>query len=204
MIPHTSTDILLTLIAYLLGSLPSGLWMSRLFGLADPRTVGSQGTGATNVLRGGHKLAAGLTLFLDVLKGAVTVMIAELVDPSFAPFAGLVAVIGHIWPLWLGFRGGKGVGPACGVLLVLSWPVAVICFVTWISVAFVTRYSSLASIVTVCLSPFYAIYLDTGHLTVLCIGLAGLLLWTHRDNIKRLSTGREPHIGDTSPPPSDA
>ena len=203
MIPHTSTDILIVLTAYLLGSLPSGLFMSQLFKLQDPRTVGSQGIGATNVLRGGHKWAAALTLFFDAAKGSMAVMLAVLFDSSLSQLAGLIAVIGHIWPIWLGFRGGKGVATALGVMAVLGWPLAVICTVTWISVAFVTRYSSLASLVTVCLSPFYAIFLDKYDLITLCAIFAALLLWSHRVNIRRLLTGRETQIGDPGPPSED-
>lgn len=203
MIPHTSTDILILFISYVLGSLPSGLFMSRLFTLQDPRTLGSQGTGATNVLRTGHKKAAAFTLVLDVAKGALAVMLARIFDPSLAPLAGLIAIVGHIWPLWLGFQGGKGVATALGVMGGLSWPVAVACLVTWLSVSFVTRYSSLASLTALLLSPLYAIFLDISNLIPLCILIGGLILWTHRANIDRLRKGRETQIGDFAPPSED-
>lgn len=200
MTAHTSIDTLILLVAYFLGSLPFGLLMSQLFKQKDPRTMGSGTTGATNVLRGGSKSAAILTLILDTLKGAMAVMFAAVVDPSMAGIAGIVAVIGHIWPVWLGFHGGKGVATAFGVITILSWPVAVGCLLTWITVACLTRYSSLSSLIAVSLAPVYALFIDGHHLIALCMVIAALLLWTHRGNIQRLRTGRESHIGDHIPP----
>ena len=141
------TTIMILSIAYLFGSIPFGLLMSFLFKLKDPRTVGSKNIGATNVLRSGNKLAAGLTFLLDALKGSAAVVTAFMIDPTLALWAGIFAVIGHIWPLWLRFQGGKGVATAFGVLLVLSWPVTIVCLVTWIAVASISRYSSLAALV---------------------------------------------------------
>lgn len=189
------SQIFILIVAYLQGSLPFGLIFSHLFRLSDPRQVGSGATGATNILRSGNKLAAFLTLFFDALKGSSAVIVALLFDPSLAQLAGIFVVVGHIWPIWLGFKGGKGIATALGVLIVLSWPVAVACIVTWLTIAFVSRYSSLSSLVTVFLSPFYVLWLNQTQVLALSICLAVLLIWTHRSNIGRLITGRETKIG---------
>lgn len=197
--PTTLCEILVLFMAYLLGSIPFGLLLSRLYKLEDPRTVGSQSIGATNVLRSGHYGAAALTLFLDALKGAAAVCFAFLVVPDFAPLAGIVAIIGHIWPLWLGFKGGKGVATALGVILILSWPIAVICLVTWIVVAITTRYSSLAALTAAILSPLYSLFLGKEELAIVCLVIGLLIVWAHRQNIRDLRTGKEGKIGEKEP-----
>jgi glycerol-3-phosphate acyltransferase PlsY len=200
MSPSTLADIGILAIAYVLGSIPFGILMSWLFNLSDPRKTGSKSIGATNVLRSGNWAAAFLTLLLDALKGVLAVWLALHFDPPFAQLAGLVVVVGHVWPIWLGFRGGKGIATAFGVLLILSWPVATACLVTWLTVAIVSRYSSLSSIVSILLSTLYALFLDENQVVFLCFVLSILLIWTHRTNIGRLLTGRETKIGKSSPP----
>lgn len=197
----TFCDFLIFFVAYLVGSIPFGLLLSWLFKLQDPRTTGSKNIGATNILRSGNKLAAGLTFFFDALKGSSAVAIAILIDPHLAPWAGIFAVIGHVWPLWLRFHGGKGVATSFGVILILSWPVALVCLVTWIVVVVTTRYSSLAALVSIFLSPLYSIFLKREDLSIMCLGLGFLILWTHRQNISRLLTGKETKIGQSSTPP---
>lgn len=193
------TTFLLLLTAYLLGTIPCGLMLSRLFSLQDPRTTGSKSIGATNVLRSGNKLAAVLTLLLDALKGSLAVLLAFNVDSSLAHLAGIMAIVGHIFPVWLKFRGGKGVATALGVIFVISLPLAIICCISWLVIAFTTRYSSLASLVTVLLSPLYAYFLNESYLMGLCFIIGVLLIISHRSNITRLLTGKETKIGSSTP-----
>lgn len=189
------SQIFILAVAYFLGSIPFGLIFSYLFKLQDPRQTGSGAIGATNILRSGNKSAAFFTLLFDALKGSSAVILALLFDPSLAQFAGFFAVVGHIWPIWLGFKGGKGIATALGVLIVLSWPSAVACIVTWCSVALLSRYSSLSSLITVLVCPFYVLFLGETHVLALSVCLGVLLIWTHRSNIGRLITGRETKIG---------
>jgi len=198
----TFTFLSILLAAYLFGSIPFGLLLSWCFKLPDPRTVGSKNIGATNMLRSGNKLAAVLTLFFDTLKGSAAVAYALMFDPSFAPWAGIFVVLGHIWPIWLRFRGGKGVATAFGVILILSWPIAVACFVTWLAVAFTSRYSSLAALISIGLSPLYSIFLSREDLALMCLAMGILVVWTHRHNISRLINGKETKIGERKSPPS--
>lgn len=187
----TLMSLLIFLIAYLLGSIPFGILISWLFNLKDPRTTGSNNIGATNILRSGNKFAALLTLLLDAGKGSSAVLLALTFDPSCAQEAGLLAVVGHLFPVWLSFRGGKGVATAFGVVLALSWPLAGACLLTWLILAFLTRYSSIASLGTAFAGPFYAFLLNENRLVFLCILLFILLVNTHRGNISRLRAGRE-------------
>lgn len=154
------------------------------------------------MLRSGNKWAAALTLVFDTLKGSAAVACALMVEPALAPWAGVFAVLGHIWPVWLHFHGGKGVATAFGVLLLLGWPVAVTCLVTWLAVAFTTRYSSLAALISVGLSPLYSMFLKRGDLALMCLALGLLIVWTHRHNLNRLLAGKETKIGEHSPPHS--
>ena len=199
---NTFPEIIVLVVAYLLGSIPSGILVSWLCKLPDPRTIGSGINGATNILRLGNKGAALLTLFFDVLKGSLAVIFALILVPSFAKFAGIMAVVGHIWPIWLMFRGGKGVASAFGVMLILNWLLALACLVTWIILAITTRYSSLASLTAFLLSSVYAYFMGATHLIETCLILTVLIFWTHRHNIQRLRKGKETKIGATSPPPS--
>lgn len=196
MTPNMYLEILTLMVAYLLGTIPFGILISWLFKLQDPRKVGSQNIGATNILRSGRKEAAALTLILDALKGSAAVILALKIAPSLGSLAGIVAVGGHIWPVWLGFRGGKGVATSFGVLAVLSWPLALTCLVSWLVIAATTRYVSLAGLITALLSPLYAVFLRREDLVITCLGLAFILLWAHRKNMARLLTGREPKIGE--------
>jgi len=183
-------------LAYLLGSIPFGLILTRLAGLGDIRRIGSGNIGATNVLRTGNRGLAALTLLLDCGKGAAAVLLARAWGAELAAVAALAAVIGHMFPPWLGFNGGKGVATSAGALLALAWPVGLACGATWLLVAALTRYSSLAAILAAALAPVYA-WLVTGDGTVSAVALAIalLVLIRHRDNALRLIRGEESRIG---------
>ena len=196
---NTFPEIVILVLAYLLGSIPSGILVSWLCKLPDPRTIGSGNIGATNMLRLGNKGAALLTLFFDVLKGSLAVIFALITVPSITQFAGIMAVVGHIWSIWLMFRGGKGVATAFGVMLILNWLLALACLGTWIIFAITTRYSSLASLVAFLLSSVYAYFMGATYLIGTCLILTVLVFWTHRHNIQRLRKGKETKIGATSP-----
>jgi len=183
------------LIAYLLGSIPFGLVLTRLAGLGDVRQIGSGSIGATNVLRTGNKPLAALTLLLDGGKGAAAVLIARSLGPDMAVVAGAAAVIGHLFPVWLRFRGGKGVATGLGVWLALAWPVGLAACATWLAVAALARYSSLASLVAIAAAPLYALYFADAQRAQLGLLLAILIILRHHENIRRLLTGREPKIG---------
>jgi glycerol-3-phosphate acyltransferase PlsY len=183
------------LIAYLIGSIPFGLVLTRLAGLGDIRKMGSGNIGATNVLRTGHKGLAALTLFLDGFKGWAAVMLANRFGPDMAVIAAAFAVIGHIFPVWLKFRGGKGMATAIGVMLGLSWPVGLLICATWLAVAGVFRYSSLAALVSIAAAPVYAWVFADPQRVELAIFVAALVWLRHHQNIRRLLKGEEPKIG---------
>lgn len=194
---------LATLIGYGLGSIPFGLLIIWAAGLGDVRKIGSGNIGATNVLRTGKKWAAALTLLLDGGKGAAAVLIAgALFGASGAMIAGLAAVFGHILPLWLGFKGGKGVATFIGVLLGLYWPVGLLVIATWLLMAFVLKYSSLSALIAAALAPAYV--MAFGDLTgaIFALVLTVVIFITHHDNIYRLCHGTEPRIGQKEPAPS--
>ena len=195
----STTPILLAavLLAYLLGSIPFGVVMSRLFGLGDLRKIGSGNIGATNVLRTGNKGAAALTLLLDAAKGGVAVWLArELTGAEgTAQLAGAAAFIGHIFPIWLGFKGGKGVATFLGTILVAAWPVGLAACAIWLVVAFASRYSSASALVAAATSPVVALLLGRSEVWVLCAFLAAAIWITHRENIRRLMAGTESKIG---------
>jgi glycerol-3-phosphate acyltransferase PlsY len=187
---------LVAIAAYLLGSVPFGIVMTRLFGLGDLRRIGSGNIGATNVLRTGNKTAAALTLILDAGKGGIAVLIARaLVGEDAAQIAGLAAFFGHCFPVFLGFRGGKGVATFLGTLLALFWPAGIAACLTWLLVAAVSRISSLSALVAAVASPVWVQLLGRPEAVLLCILLAALILLRHRDNIRRLQEGTEPKIG---------
>jgi glycerol-3-phosphate acyltransferase PlsY len=188
-------------IGYLLGSIPFGLLLSYAFGEGDVRKIGSGSIGATNVLRTGNKTAAALTLLFDAAKGAASVLIARaFFGPDAALFAALGAFLGHLFPVWLGFKGGKGVAVSLGILLALFWPAALLAFATWLVMVAIFRISSLAALVAAVMTPVYMFALHREHETVLALLLALLVLIIHSDNIRRLLRGEEPRIGAKSKP----
>lgn len=186
------------IIGYLLGSIPWGLIVVRLAGLGDIRKIGSKSTGATNVLRTGNKWLALATLTLDAGKGFLSAALMLLFLPQVALqgalVAGLFAVLGHNYPVWLKFKGGKGIGAGFGVLLAITWQVALLCGITWLLVAIIFRYSSLASIIVTVLAPIYAYFFATDYHAI-TIGLMALsVLIRHKANIERLLKGKESKI----------
>ncbi len=186
---------------YLFGSVPFGLLLTRMAGLGDIRSIGSGNIGATNVLRTGNKMLAAATLLLDAGKGAVAVGVFLILGPPDAAlWSGAGAVIGHLFPVWLGFKGGKGVATALGVLLTAAWPVGVIACLTWLVVAAITRRSSMASLVSLAVSPIAALFLADGRIAWLALGIAAMVIARHHENIRRLLAGTEPKIGQRGNP----
>lgn len=200
MIPTLTTPpallLLTAVLAYALGSVPFGLVMARVFGLGDLRKIGSGNIGATNVLRTGNKLAAFLTLVLDAAKAAAAVLLARAAfGEDAAQLAGFAAFLGHCFPVWLGFKGGKGVATFLGTLLALSFPVGLAACATWLAIAFAFRWSSLAALAAAASAPEWAWLLGRSEMIALAIGLAALVIWRHAPNIRRLLDGSEPKIG---------
>ena len=184
------------LIGYALGAIPFGLLLTSAAGI-DIRKVGSGNIGATNVLRTGNKTLAAATLLLDAAKGAAAVLlVAWWADPAFVPFAGLGAVVGHMFPAWLKFRGGKGVATAFGVALAAMWPVALACAAIWLASAFLFRMSSAAALVAFVAAPILAQFFATPPLRDMAVAIAVLVFLAHRGNIRRLIAGTEPRIGE--------
>jgi glycerol-3-phosphate acyltransferase PlsY len=187
---------LVALLSYLLGSVPFGLIVTRAMGLGDVRAIGSGNIGATNVLRTGSKGAALATLLLDGGKGAVAVLVANAAfGIDAAQMAGLAAFLGHLYPIWLRFKGGKGVATFFGVVLALAWQVGLVVGAIWIAVFAVTRLSSLSALLAAGLSGFVAFYMGAGHLLALLFVFMVLVYWRHRENISRLRAGTEPKFG---------
>ncbi|QPF72960.1 glycerol-3-phosphate 1-O-acyltransferase PlsY [Roseateles sp. DAIF2] len=202
----TLLPLLAGLAAYLIGSLSFAVIVSRLMGLSDPRSYGSGNPGATNVLRSGNKKAAILTLAFDALKGYVPVLLVLLYGERFglgegtAALVGLTAFLGHLWPVFFGFKGGKGVATAAGVLLALNPLLGAATLVTWLIIAYFSRYSSLAALVASVFAPFYQMLIWGMGPIVLTAGLMGLLLiWRHEANIKKLLNGTESKLGQKAP-----
>ncbi len=184
-------------LGYLLGSIPFGLILTRLGGTQDLRTVGSGNIGATNVLRTGRKGLAAATLIGDMLKGTFAVLIAGSIGgPNAAMIAALGAFLGHLFPVWLNFKGGKGVAVYIGVLLGLFWPAALVFGVIWLTTAFTTRYSSLSALVASFVTPIFLWWFGHPALASLFAVLTMLLFYMHRENIKRLQAGTEGRIGE--------
>lgn len=183
-------------IGYLLGSIPFGIVLAKMMGLGNLRTIGSGNIGATNVLRTGNKLAAALTLILDGGKGVVAVLAARAAGgEDLAQIAGLAAMIGHCYPVWLRFAGGKGVATFLGIVLALAWPVGIGCCLAWLAGAFATRISSMGALVSSLASVPLAFVLGSADAVLLCAALAALIFWRHRANIARIKAGTEPKIG---------
>lgn len=184
------------LLGYLLGSLPFGLILTRAAGLGDVRQIGSGNIGATNVLRTGSKKLAAATLLLDGLKGTAAVLVASwLWGEAAAVLAGLAAFLGHLFPVWLNFRGGKGVATYIGVLIGLVWQGAALFALLWLATAAITHYSSLSAIVASLVVPVALIIMGYEAYALIAIVMSALLLWKHRANIRRLMNGEEPKIG---------
>ncbi len=213
----TPLNMLALLVSYLIGSIPFGLLLTKAAGLGDIRNVGSGNIGATNVLRTGNKALAAATLFLDTFKGTLGVLAAvalvglwpaltgtELTEDNAiigllpwmtASLGGLGAFLGHVFPVWLKFKGGKGVATYIGVLIALSLSLAVAFCVVWLTTAALTRYSSLSALIASICVPILAYVLTPPHVTAVCAIISAILYFKHRDNIRRLATGEEPKIG---------
>ena len=191
-----TTEVILALaIGYLLGSIPFGLLLTRFTGKGDVRNIGSGSIGATNVLRTGSKALAALTLVLDCLKGTAAVLIAwRLLGQHTGTFAATGAMLGHLYPLWLKFHGGKGVATLLGVLIPLSWPLALVYAVVWLLLLLTIRISSVAGMAAAASAPITAAILGNQPLFPMLLGFALLILWKHRENILRLRKGTEPRI----------
>jgi acyl phosphate:glycerol-3-phosphate acyltransferase len=189
-------EILAALVfGYLLGSIPFGLLITRAAGLGDVRRIGSGNIGATNVLRTGNKGLAALTLLADALKGTVAVLVAGWFGPNLALYAGLAAFLGHIFPVWLNFKGGKGVATYLGVLAGIHWPAALAFAVVWLGVAFLTRFSSLAALVAALVVPVFLYFLGHGSAAALFVIMTAIVYYKHWPNISRLMAGTEARIG---------
>lgn len=196
---------LVVLAAYLMGSVSFAIVLSRLFALPDPRSYGSGNPGATNVLRSGSKRVAALTLMGDGGKGWLAVWIAALVEPAAVPYAGIAVFLGHLFPVFHGFRGGKGVATAAGVLLAFNLWLGLATLASWLAIFAFFRVSSLAALVAALFAPFYAFWLFGLHpVFPAVVAIAVLLLWRHKDNLRRLMAGEEGRVGaKASPPPQD-
>lgn len=188
--------LLWALLAYLIGSIPFGLVLARVMNLGNLRAIGSGNIRATNVLRTGNKTAAALTLLLDGGKGAVAVLLARAsAGEDAAQLAALAAMLGHCYPLWLGFRGGKGVATFLGVMLALAWPVGIGCCIAWLIGALLSRISSMGALTAAAASTFLMAGLGYGQMIALGALLTLLIFWRHRANIRRIKAGEEPRIG---------
>ncbi len=188
--------ILWTVLGYLLGSIPFGIVIARARGLGDLRKIGSGTIGATNVLRTGNKPAALATLLLDSGKGAIAVLLARhFAGETAAIMAGGAAFLGHCFPVWLGFKGGKGVATFLGTLIALNWPLGLIACGIWLLTALVSRISSLSALMAAALSPVFAWALGRTDLILVCLFMAALIFLRHKANIARLMDGSEPRIG---------
>jgi glycerol-3-phosphate acyltransferase PlsY len=193
------TILLLTAAGYLLGSIPFGVLLTRAFGAGDLRQIGSGNIGATNVLRTGRKELAAATLILDGAKGAVAVLLARHFVPQLgdhaAMIAGAAAMIGHCYPVWLKFRGGKGVATLLGLALALAWPVGLVFAAVWLGTVLLLRISSLGGMAGAVAAPVAALAFGYPVYAVGLAGLAVIVLWRHRENIARLRAGSEPRVG---------
>jgi glycerol-3-phosphate acyltransferase PlsY len=198
--PQITTDpallLLVAVLAYLLGSVPFGIVITRALGLGDLRQIGSGNIGATNVLRTGNKGAALATLVLDAAKGAIAVLIARAaLAEDAAQLAGLAAFLGHLFPIWLKFRGGKGVATFLGILLALAWPVGLAACATWLVVALISRISSLAALLSAATSSLWLVFMHQGQMLLLIMILTVLVYVRHAENLRRIKAGTEPKIG---------
>lgn len=189
------STLLALAVGYLLGSIPFGLLLTRLAGKGDIREIGSGNIGATNVLRTGSKGLAAATLALDALKGAAAVLIAQRLWPDAVNFAAVGALVGHLYPAWLRFKGGKGVATMLGILVPLFWQAAVVYAVLWVGLLLVLRISSVAGMTAAASAPVTAALSGEDAIFPMLLGFALLVVWKHRENIRRLSRGDEPRLG---------
>ena len=196
LITPAATLVVVAVVAYLLGAVPFGILITRAFGLGDLRKLGSGNIGATNVLRTGNKRAAAATLILDAAKGAVAVLIARwTVGEDAAQLAGLSAFLGHLYPVWLGFRGGKGVATFLGVLIALAPPVGLACCAVWAATAAISRISSMSALVAAASASGWLLVFNHGQMLFLVMILTMLIYIRHAANISRIKAGTEPRIG---------
>ncbi|WP_299984415.1 glycerol-3-phosphate 1-O-acyltransferase PlsY [uncultured Ruegeria sp.] len=197
LIDSTITQLILwAALGYLIGSIPFGMIVARVMGLGNLRQIGSGNIGATNVLRTGNKAAAALTLFFDAAKGAVAVLLAgALAGEDAAQIAALAAFLGHCFPIWLGFKGGKGVATFLGLWLALDWRVGIACCLTWLVAALIWRISSVGALAAAALSTTWIMVLTDGSTFILGIILTLLVYWRHSANLVRIKAGTEPKIG---------
>ncbi len=186
------------LLGYLLGSIPFGLILTRAFGAGDLRQIGSGNIGATNVLRTGRKGLAAATLLLDAAKGFAAVAITEALWPGSGVLAAAAAFLGHVYPVWLRFRGGKGVATMMGIVLALHWPCALVFALIWLGLLALLRFSSLAGMTAAFSAPVSAAFFSQFDIVLPLLALALLVLWKHRENIERLLNGTEPKVGAKS------
>ncbi|MFN7710647.1 MAG: glycerol-3-phosphate 1-O-acyltransferase PlsY [Holosporales bacterium] len=183
--------------AYLMGSVPFGLLLTKFLGGQDIRTVGSGNIGATNVLRTGRKDLAILTLFLDAFKATAAILLTHSIAPQvewLSLVAATAALLGHLYPIWLGFKGGKGVATIAGCLIALSWKTFLAVIGIWLVVAFITRYSSLAAIVAALTLPFFGLLFENHDFAAWSLALSALIIYKHKENIARLRAGKESKI----------
>lgn len=184
-------------VGYFLGAIPFGLFFTRIAGLGDIRDIGSGNIGATNALRTGNRWVAAGTFLGDMGKGALAVLLAAQFGPDMAIIAGFGALVGHLFPVWLKFKGGKGISTYIGILLALAWPVGLLFCATWLAVTLTFRISSLSALVASLLSPVYFAWFDRWQMVELSVVLVFLVFIAHRENIARLLAGTEPRIGKT-------
>ncbi len=190
-------------LSYLLGSIPFGVILTRLGGAGDLRAIGSGNIGATNVLRTGRKGLAAATLLLDMAKGAVAVLLVAHLFPGNALLAAAGAFIGHCYPVWLKFKGGKGVATLMGIVVALHWPLGAVYAVVWLGLLASLRISSVAGMAAALSAPFAAALFGRFDLVLLLLALALIVFWKHRENVERLFSGTEPRIGRSKRPPGD-
>ncbi len=187
--------ILAVFFGYMLGSIPFGLLLTRLSGGGDLRDIGSGNIGATNVLRTGNKAIAALTLLLDVGKGAVAVLIASSIEGGLGVLAGMGAFLGHLYPVWLKFKGGKGVATLLGIVAALAPILGIVFAITWIACLLILRYSSVSGMLASISIPITAVIVGQYSWVPMFIGFALLVIWKHRANVERLMAGEEPKVG---------
>ncbi len=190
----SQTNLLIALLSYLAGSIPFGLVLTKMTGAGNLREIGSGNIGATNVLRTGRRGLAAATLVLDAAKGGATVLIANTISLEATLIAGLFAVIGHNFPIWIRFKGGKGVATTLGVLIAIDWQVGLLAIATWLLTAAISRYSSMAALLALLISPLYAWLVAGDKVAILVVLLAILGVARHRENILRLLAGKESKI----------